>query len=37
MKQGDEVELERGLHFNVAALLTLPLRRQVEQRRFARA
>jgi outer membrane protein TolC len=37
LKQGSEVELERGLHFDLAALLRLPLRRQVEQRRFARA
>jgi outer membrane protein TolC len=33
---GDEVELERGLHYNLAALLALPLRRQVEERQFAR-
>lgn len=32
--RGDEVELERGLHFNLARLLALPLIRQVEERRF---
>jgi outer membrane protein TolC len=32
--RGDEVELERGLHFNLARLLAMPLIRQVEERRF---
>jgi outer membrane protein TolC len=35
--QGDEVELERGLHLNVGRLLAMPLIREVESRRFARA
>jgi len=34
LKRGDEVELERGWHFNLARLLTLPLQRQAEQRRL---
>lgn len=34
LKRGDEVELERGWHFNLARLLTLPLARQAEQRRL---
>jgi outer membrane protein TolC len=35
LRQGDEIELERGLHLDLARLLALPLRRQVESRRFA--
>jgi len=35
--KGDEIELERGLHLNLARLLALPLMRQVESRRFAQA
>ena len=35
LKRGDEVELERGLHFNLARLIAMPLLRQVEARRFA--
>jgi len=34
MTQGDEIELERGLHFNLARLLAMPLIMQVEQRRL---
>ncbi|MDR7271281.1 outer membrane protein TolC [Pelomonas saccharophila] len=34
LKRGDEVELERGWHINLARLLTLPLVRQAEQRRL---
>jgi outer membrane protein TolC len=34
MRQGDEVELERGLHFNLARLLALPLIGPLEARRF---
>ncbi|MDR7334267.1 TolC family protein [Roseateles asaccharophilus] len=34
LTRGDEVELERGWHFNLARLLTLPLVRQAEQRRL---
>ena len=37
LTRGDEIELERGLHFNLARLLALPLVRQVESRRFAQA
>jgi outer membrane protein TolC len=33
--KGDEVELERGLHFNLARLLAMPLLQEVESRRFA--
>ena len=32
--RGDEVEIERGLHFNLARLLAMPLIAQVEARRF---
>ena len=35
LKRGDEVELERGLHFNLARLIAMPLIQQVEARRFA--
>jgi outer membrane protein TolC len=34
LRRGDEVELERGLHFNLARLLALPLLRRVEERRL---
>lgn len=37
LTQGDEIEWERGLHFNLASLLALPMKRQIEQRRFAQA
>jgi len=36
-RRGDEVEIERGLHLNIGRLLALPLIREVESRRFARA
>ena len=36
LKRGDEVELERGLHFNLARLVAMPMIQQVESRRFAR-
>lgn len=35
IKRGDEVELERGYHLNLARLLAMPLVRQVEERRYA--
>ncbi|EWS61636.1 Outer membrane efflux protein [Methylibium sp. T29-B] len=35
LKRGDEIELERGYHLNLARLLAMPLVRQVEERRFA--
>jgi outer membrane protein TolC len=35
LKRGDEVELERGLHFNLARLIAMPLIQQLEGRRFA--
>ena len=34
MKRGDEIELERGLHFNIARLLAMPLIGALEARRF---
>lgn len=34
LTRGDEVELERGWHVNLARLLTLPLVQQAEQRRL---
>ena len=33
-KRGDEIEIERGLHFNLVKLLTLPLSAKVEAQRF---
>jgi outer membrane protein TolC len=35
LQRGDEIELERGYHLNLARLLAMPLVRQVEERRFA--
>ena len=35
MTRGDEVELERGLHFNLARLLAMPLLQEVAAKRFA--
>ena len=37
LQRGHEVELERGLHFNLARLIAMPLILQVENRRFAHA
>ena len=34
LTRGDEVELERGLHINLARLLTLPLVSRLEERRL---
>jgi outer membrane protein TolC len=34
LKRGTEVELERGLHLNLARLLAMPMVNQMEQRRF---
>jgi outer membrane protein TolC len=36
LQRGDEVELERGFHFNLARLIAMPMIQQVESRRFAR-
>jgi len=36
LTRGDEVEIERGIHFNLARLLAMPLMSEVEGRRFAR-
>jgi outer membrane protein TolC len=36
LRRGDEVELERGFHFNLARLIAMPMIRQVESRRFER-
>ena len=35
LQRGDEIELERGYHLNLARLLAMPLMRQIEERRFA--
>ena len=35
--RGDEVELERSVHFDLARLLAWPLVQRIEQRRFAQA
>ena len=37
LTRGDEVELDRSLHFNLARLLAMPLLQQVAARRFAQA
>jgi len=37
LTRGDEVELERGLHWGIGALLAMPLARAAEQQRFAQA
>jgi outer membrane protein TolC len=34
LRRGDEVELERGIHFNLARLLVMPLLTPMEARRF---
>ena len=34
LRKGDEIELERGLHLNLARLLTLPMVSRLEARRF---
>ena len=34
-RRGDEIELERGLHFNLARLIAMPTISAVEARRFA--
>ena len=34
LKRGDEIELERGIHFSVARLIALPFINQMEARRF---
>jgi len=33
--RGDEIELERGVHFDLATLIAMPMRRDLESRRFA--
>jgi len=35
--RGDEVEIERGLHLNLARLIAMPLLRELESRRFVQA
>ena len=35
LQRGHEIELERGVHFNLARLIAMPLIQQVEDRRFA--
>ena len=37
LTRGDEVELERGVHFNLARLLALPMVQRLEARRLAQA
>jgi outer membrane protein TolC len=34
LRRGDEREIERGIHFNLARLLLMPLATEVEERRF---
>ncbi len=34
LRRGDEIELERGFHFNIARLIALPFIGQMEARRF---
>ena len=35
LRRGNEIELERGFHLNIARLLALPLIKELEERRFA--
>lgn len=37
LRRGDEVELERGFHFNLAKLIALPAVREMEAQRLAQA
>lgn len=37
LRSGDEVEIERSILFDLAGLVTLPLRRNIEARRFEQA
>jgi hypothetical protein len=37
LTRGSEVEIERGIHFNLARLLAMPMLGELEGRRFARA
>lgn len=37
LKQGSEVEIDRGIQFNLVHLLTLPMAQQIETRRFEQA
>jgi outer membrane protein TolC len=37
LRRGDEVEFERGIHFNLARLLAMPLLAQLEARRYEQA
>ncbi len=37
LRRGDEVELERGLHFGLASLIALPWQRELADKRFAQA
>jgi len=34
LRRGDEIEIERGIHLNIARLIAMPLASEVEQRRF---
>jgi len=34
LRRGDEVEIERGLHLNIARLIAMPMAAEMEQRRF---
>ena len=37
MRGGEDVEIERGIMFDLVGLLTIPIRRGIEQRRFEQA
>lgn len=37
MRSGDDVEIERSIMFDLAGLLTMPVRRAIEERRFEQA
>ncbi|RJG07785.1 TolC family protein [Noviherbaspirillum cavernae] len=37
MRGGDELEIERGIMFDIVGLLTIPIRRDIEGRRFEQA
>jgi hypothetical protein len=36
LTRGDEIEIERGIHFNLARLIAMPLKSEMESRRFER-
>ena len=37
LRRGEELEIDRGVHFNIARLITMPLAAELESRRFGQA